>query len=325
MNCAAVLLLASLVLGQSERPDRNDDFRKLRGFLGTWEAKDIEMEGRKVDSYSSWKPILDGRFIELKWMFTNVSDTSSEWGLVILGTDPADGKVRGWGFDNRGGLMAMELNGWEGDKSNWSSEFVAADGKKQKSVANSFGLLDKNSHEWLLAFDDGQDKAVFKRARQKADLWPEPQFDTPAGISEQLKDLDWWAGDSTIEGVDSFTGKTIVGQTKCGWVCDGKFLLEDTSTVDSDMVFGRYRAITGVDPATTKTTGWEFDSTGTVGRYTVSDKGQDIVGTATSSKAGRLDFKGRMTKTADGLEYRATGNLPEDKKVNYQMTYRKRK
>lgn len=105
---AVVLLVASLASGQAEARRPVDDFAKLRGFLGTWEAKGVEIQGRKTDSPVSWKPILDGQFIELKWMFIDVAKNTSEWGLVILGRDPADKRVRGWGFDDVGGFMAWE-------------------------------------------------------------------------------------------------------------------------------------------------------------------------------------------------------------------------
>ena len=127
-----------------------------------------------------------------------------------------------------------------------------------------------------------------------------------------------------MEGSDAFTGKTVVGQSKCGWALNGNFLLDDVSTVDSDLVFTRYRAVIGVDPTTSKTTGWEFESTGAVGKYIVSDNGQEIVGKATSPEAGLLDYKGRMSKTADGFEYQAAGSLPDDKKTSYHGIWTKR-
>ena len=119
------------------------------------------------------------------------------------------------------------------------------------------------------------------------DKWPGLTFDTPQDATEQLKDIGWWAANCTFEGNDAFTGKTSVGQSMCGWTLNGKFLLSDLVFVEPNLTVGRYRAIIGVDPSTNKTTGWEFDALGTVGKYIVSDKGQDIVGTALSPKAGR--------------------------------------
>ena len=137
---------------------------------------------------------------------------------------------------------------------------------------------------------DGENaEATFKRAgKTKGQKWPGLTFDTPQDASEQLKDIAWWAACCSFEGNDAFTGKTTVGQSTCGWTLNGKFLLYDIVSVEPDLTVGRYRAVIGVDPSTNKTTGWEFDSLGTVGKYVVSDKGQDIVGTALSPKAGRF-------------------------------------
>jgi hypothetical protein len=89
----------------------------------------------------------------------------------------------------------------------------------------------------------------------------------------------------------------------------------DIASVDSDLKLTRYRAVMGIDPATGKTTGWEFESTGTVGKYTVSNKGQDVVGKATSPEAGLLEFRGKMKKVASGLEYEASGDLDGESKA----------
>ena len=106
---------------------------------------------------------------------------------------------------------------------------------------------------------------------------------------------------------------------------NGNFLMYDVSTVDNDLNIGQYRAVIGVDPLTKQVTGWEFESTGTVGKYIVTDTGQEIVGEATSSKAGLLKYKGRMAKTADGMEYHAAGELPADQKTSYEGSWRRRK
>lgn len=221
--------------------------------------------------------------------------------------------------------MTMELTGWEGNKSNWSTVMMNADGTTMKSEENSFELLNRKSYGWLLATEDGnRAEAVLKRVRPKKDLWPERKLDAPDGLSQQLKEVAWWAGNFTSEGSDAFTGKANVGQSACGWILDGNFLLDDVASIDSDLKFSRYRAVVGVDPATGKTTGWEFESTGTVGKYTVSDKGQEFAGKATSPDAGLLEFRGRLTRNADGFEYEATGNLPDGKKTSYQSVWKKR-
>ena len=73
----------------------------------------------------------------------------------------------------------------------------------------------------------------------------------------------------------------------------------DNATVDSDLVVGRYRAIIGLDRDTGKITGWEFDSTASVGKYTVTEKGQKIEGKAVSPDAGILRYSGTMKPTED--------------------------
>jgi hypothetical protein len=322
---AAALLVALMTLGQAVLGAETDDFRKLRGFLGSWEATAIEMAGQKASSSEIWRPILKGRFIEIKYVFKDAAGNVAFRGLVILGRDPVDEKIHGWGFGSGGGLMLMELTGWEGNKSNWSTTILSTDGTTQKWETHSFELLNRRSYRWMFATEGGnRSEAVLERVRPKKDPWPEPTFDKPEGLSQQLEDIAWWTGSFTFSGTDAFTGGVNVGQTTCGWILDGKFLLYDNAAVDGDLEVSRYRAIVGIDPATGKTTGWEFDSTGTVGKYNVSSLGRDIAGKATSPDAGLLEFKGRMTKNADGLEYEATGSLPDGKKTSYQGVWKKR-
>jgi hypothetical protein len=323
LNYAAVLLVASVALGAEGRA-KQDDFQKLRAFFGTWEARDIEAEGQEFRVPVSWQPALDGRFIEHRWSALDEAGEVVNEGLDMIGRDPSDQKVKFWEFDGEGSFSRLVLAKWEGQKSVWDLLTVKENGTERKAVV-TFELLDKKSYKWAVKYEDGEElDATFKRVRQKKDLWPQPQLEMPEGVSEQLKEIDWWTGDFTTEGCDAFTGKTFVGQSNCGWTLDGKFLLYDIASVDDDLVVSRYRAVIGMDPATNKTTGWEFESTGTVGKYTVSDKGQDIVGKAMSPDAGVLEYKGRLTQTATGLEYQATGKLPEEKEVGYFGVWRKK-
>ena len=117
--------------------------------------------------------------------------------------------------------------------------------------------------------------------------------------------------------MNAFTEKATTGYSKCGWVLDNHFLSFESASLDTDLELTRYRAVIGIDPATGKVTGWEFTSGGTVGRYTVSNKGQDIAGKAQSPDAGLLKYKGKMTKTADGLKYEASGDLDGESKTIY--------
>jgi hypothetical protein len=321
LGYAAVLLAASVVLGAEGRA-KQDDLQKLRVFRGNWEATDVEFEGQTLRVPVSWRPILEGRFIEHKYVGIDGRGNVTGWGLVVIGRDPADDKLKCWGFDNEGGFMPMTLTGWEGDKCTWDTMFVEADGTERRATT-SFELLDKNSYRWELSDEDGEKhEATFKRTRRKKDSWPQPRLEMPEGVSEQLKDLEGWTGDFIMEGRDAFTGKTSVGQTTCGWILDGKFMLYDNASINDDLSVERYRAIVGVDPATDKTTGWEFDSLGTVGKYTVSNKGHDIVGKAMSLEAGLLEYEGKMSQTEDGFEYHAAGKLPQDKEVSYFMVWK---
>lgn len=69
LSHATVILAASLTLGQAAQQDQTDDFKKLRGFIGTWEAKDVEAVGGVGDVVVSWKPILNRKFIEQRYVF----------------------------------------------------------------------------------------------------------------------------------------------------------------------------------------------------------------------------------------------------------------
>ncbi len=168
LSYASVVLVASLTLGQADQQNQTDDFKKLRGFIGTWEAKDVQALEGVGDVLVSWKPVLDGKFIEHRYVFKLGVDNEDFRGLALFGRDPADGKVHGWGFDNRGGFMAMELTGWDGNRSNWSTTFSNADGTMEKSKANEFELQDKNSYRWMLAIAGGdRSEAIFRRAAKE--------------------------------------------------------------------------------------------------------------------------------------------------------------
>ena len=326
VNYSAVFLVASIILGQAVRGAELDDFAKLHQFHGSWEATDVASQGQTLRVSVSWKPVLEGHFIEHHWKAVDQAGNEPPFGgVVLLGRDPADNRVRGWGFENRGDLMVMELTGWDGNMSNWATTIISRDGTVLKSEANSFELLDENRYAWMLAIVDGEkSEAVFKRVPEEKPLWPDRGLEAPEDLDEQLSDIAWWAGDFSMEGSDAFTRKTLVGHISSGWVLDGRFLQLDQASVDSDQEFHRYRAVLGIDPATGKTTGWEFDSSGAVGKFTVSEKGQNVLGQAASPEAGHLEFKGRMTKTPDGIEYRATGDLPGGKKTNYHSVLKKR-
>ena len=78
--------------------------------------------------------------------------------------------------------MAMELTGWDGKKSTWSTTFSNADGTMEKSEANEFELQDKNSYRWMLAIADGdRSEAIFRRVRPNRMEWPERQHNAPEG------------------------------------------------------------------------------------------------------------------------------------------------
>jgi hypothetical protein len=329
---AAAVLAASMVLGQAEAQDQKDDLQKFQSFVGTWESRGQENRRR----YVSWTPVLQGRFFERLTMGIDTSGKITGWGLMMFGRDPSDGKVRGWEFHPTSGYgdtpwemnrTTTELIGWEGKTSKWSTEFVWPDGNSFLALEDRFEWVDENTYKRVAVLEQsGRVEQVLTRVTLQSDFsLPQPITEMPAGVSEPMKELAWWVGQCTTEGTDAFTGKLAVGQSRCGWVMNGNFLRYDITAVDSDMNVGQYRAVIGVDPLTKQVTGWEFDSTGAVGKYIVTDKGQEIVGEATSSTAGLLKYKGRMTKTADGMEYRATGELPAGKTTSYYGIWKKRK
>ena len=74
-------------------------------------------------------------------MFIDAAEKDFEWGVAIFGHDPADEKVHVWGFDDKGGFMSMEFTGWDGNKWNWSTEFVAADGTVHEIVGKQLRVV----------------------------------------------------------------------------------------------------------------------------------------------------------------------------------------
>lgn len=315
LNCATVLLATSLAVGAND--SKQDAFTEVQAFLGTWEATDIKHEGETLRVPISWQLILDGRFIESRWMSINETGEVVARGLDIIGEDPRDHKIKFWEVDSEGGVTQLTLVTWEDGKSVWDIRAVEASGKKRSGQVK-FAFIDENSYKWAIKYGDGEENnSVFKRVKHEKGLWPERQHEAPEALSDQLSDISWWTGDYTVDGTDAFTKKASAGISTCGWVLDGKFVQYDIASVDSDLKLTRYRAIMGIDPATGKTTGWEFESTGTVGKYTVSNEGQDIVGKALSPEAGLLEFKGKMKKVASGLEYEASGELDGESKTIY--------
>ena len=318
VRLVATVVAVSLAVGQADQRSQDDDFKKLRAFTGTWEAKDVEAVGGVGDVVVSWKPMLNGKFIEQRYVFKGQGVEPLLHGVIVIGRDPADDVVRSWWFDSKGGVATSVLTSWDGNKSNWSTTFLNTDGTQEKSDENYLTVRDKDSYVWVLAITGGDKTgAVFNRVRPKKSEWPDPQYDTPIGLAGPLKDMAWWAGKYAANSVNAFTEKPTTGYSNCGWILNGKFLQFDSASLDSDLDLMRYRALIGVDPATGKLTGWEFNSAGTVGKYTVSNEGQDIVGKALSPDAGLLEYKGKMTKTEDGLKYEASGDLDGESKTIY--------
>ena len=72
--------------------------------MGNWEATDIEIEGKQFRAAASWKPVLDGRLIEHRFMLSDSPDEPGLWLLVMIGQDPADQQVKFWGFHRMAGF-----------------------------------------------------------------------------------------------------------------------------------------------------------------------------------------------------------------------------
>ena len=125
----------------------------------------------------------------------------------------------------------------------------------------------------------------------------------PEGVSDPLKDLAWWVGEFAFSGTHATSQLAFNGRSNCRWILDGRCLLYQTATVDEELVPSSYRAIIGVEPGSGKVIGWEFDAAGSIGKYLVTDKGQGIDGRGFIPDVGEFDYKGRISKTDDGLIY----------------------
>jgi hypothetical protein len=321
LNYAAIVLTASMVLGAEDR-GKQADLKVLRPLLGTWEVPEFKFEGETHHVQVAWKPILDGRFIESRWVSVNKdTDELVIAGLDIIGLDPADGKLKFWEFDVKGGFAQLVLAEGDAKASTWTFSSVEADGKK-RTGKTTFEPIDRNSYNWSLTYDDGEShKAVFQRTRRKSSSWPELTFKMPEDVSDPLKELAWWVGEFAFSGTHATSGLAFNGRSNCRWILDGKYLLYQTASVDEELVPTSYRAIIGVDPETGKATGREFNAVGSIGQYVVTDKGQDIDGLGFIPNVGEFDYKGRITKSDDGLIYRSRGKHSDGKEVLYSFQW----
>lgn len=313
----SVLLLATLVGVQAEEATDCCCLSKLEAFMGTWEVENVDIGGKQCTITAGWRHVLDGKFIEHQWAVTDAQGNPVNSGLSMIGHDPTDEEMRMWGYTSDGEQFVNTLSKHDGAKFTWVSD--DGDG------AMTYDLSDEGSLHWALQKNGQDSELTLKNVGAEASVSCPARTPALSGdADQQLKEIAWWAGDCTMEGSDAFTGKSFVGQTKCGWILDGQFLLYDNATVDDDLGVTRYRAVVGVDPATDEITGWEFDSTASVGKYTVTDSGQDIKGQALSPDVGLLKYKGRHTDTVDGFEYRAKGELPGGKKIDYHGIWKKK-
>lgn len=324
LNGAMIFMMATLTISQAGTRARDTDFQKLRGLLGTWEATDIEVGDGTVDAVCTWKMVLDRRFIEHAYIITG-DNGQVDYGLVMFGRDPADGKVHGWGWDSRGGLMSMELVGWEGKQGKWSTKFIDPEGTVVSANANGFEVLEKDSYRWMLDSPiNGKSEAVFNRVKPKKMKFPEQVFEATGDQPQALQDLAWLVGHFEYKGVDAFTEIPNLGFVKSGYTLNERFLQYDAVSVDAELEVSLYRAVLGIDPTTGKTTGWEFESSGTVGKYVMTDKGHLLKGQATSPNMGKLEYEGKITDTEDGFSYSATGDDVEENKTIFSGVWKRR-
>jgi len=297
-----VLLLATLIGGQTKEANDCCCLSKLEVFMGGWEAKEIEIEGKKCTVTGAWRPSLDGKFIEHRWAATDPEGNRVTSGLAMIGQDPSKEKIQMWGFAGNGDPFVNTLAKRDGAKFSWTSN------KDQSSI--DYEVIGEDAFRWSFQKDGQVGSISFKRLGTKETVsCPKPTAELPANADQKLKEIAWWVGDFTMTGTDASAGKPMAGRSRCGWTLDGRFLLYDNTTVDTHLAVGRYRAVIGLDPATGKVTGWEFDSRGGVGKYTVSNKGQDIEGKSVSPDAGVFKYTGTITPTENGLDYQAKGEL----------------
>lgn len=316
------VLAASLVIAADDAAPQNE-VAKLRTFFGNWEARIANDQGQIERVCFSGRPILGRRFVELRAIALDDTGKVTFELLDILGQDPVDGKLKFWEFDSQGGVGQLVLASWEGQKCEWSLCEARPDRSARKGTV-CFEFSDRESYKWSAVWDDGQKReATIRRTPPKKDLWPEWRLETPQGASDLMKEVGWWAAITTSTGNDPFSGQNGVGKCRCLWALGGKLLVSDGVSVRDDLKVASYRAIIGVDPVTNKVTGWEFDGAGTVGKYVVSKQGQDVQGKAVSPDAGVLEYQGRMKQMPDGIDYLATGKLPDGKTVNYHWVWTK--
>ncbi|MHC4405002.1 MAG: hypothetical protein ACYTG0_35595 [Planctomycetota bacterium] len=267
---------------------------------------------------------MDRRFIEHRWSALDGDGNVIRRGFMIVGRDPSDQKIKWWEFDNWGVYTEAVMTQCSDQKCVWSAEGTLSDGTKRKATI-TFGFPGKNSYTWAISYENGEEnQGTFQRARRKKDAWPRPQVGMPDGVGKQLREMEWWAGDSILEGSDPL-GNSFVGQSKCQWALDGKFLLYESASVDADLETSRYRAVVGVDPSTNQVTGWEFESIGFVGKYVVSDKGHDVKGSGSYSDGMVIKFAGRLEEPGENaFEYRATAKSSAGTEVRYHGKWKKK-
>ena len=73
---AAALLIVSTILGQIEATRLPQDLRQHAAFIGNWEAKDVVIEGETCRAPVSWRYVLDGKFIEHRYVVINAGEAN---------------------------------------------------------------------------------------------------------------------------------------------------------------------------------------------------------------------------------------------------------
>nr|MBC8870279.1 hypothetical protein [Planctomycetota bacterium] len=272
-------------------------------------------EGNKPEHTYTWT--LNDRFLQLD------RKGGENHGITLIGVDPATDTVTFWVFNERGGTGKAVLTGKKG---NWDFEGEWA-GPKGRSIATcKLTRVDDNTLKAnvLTYVKDGEAQ------EPREQVWTRQEKGTLAGetkapqLCDELKEIEWWAGDFIVEG-KSPLGEVVVGQTSCQPVLGGGFMCYRAASINSDLEVRAYRSITGVDPATGKMTGREFDSDGYVGAFVVSEKGAKFKGSGTYADGKSLEYEGTLAQGEGGtIDYSSKARMSTGEEVDYHAHWRPR-
>ena len=107
---------------------------KLSSFHGTWEVTNLTLEDQKCRGVVSWKPLWKGKhaFLEHRYAVVDPDEKLILSGLMMIGQDPVDHKIKFWGFESTGLCAMATLTKRTADHCVWESVELGSDGKKRQ-------------------------------------------------------------------------------------------------------------------------------------------------------------------------------------------------